>query len=767
MPFLAAAFFAASAVAAAATPAPAPGPVRGFATLVLNGVNSGNVFIAVNGTDILVRIADFARAGVAVRGGARLTIAGSDYVSLASLAPTFTYSFDQHTLVLAVTVSSAAAFLPRTLDLAPQAPENVQYVADRGVFLNYSLGYSPGSHPAAFFENGIDLPHALVLNTVQFDGKSFLRELDQLIFDDRARLRRTTFGDALISTGALGGGAILGGIVVQREFSLNPYTVIFPTASIQGQVLYPSTAEVYVNGQLVRTVPLQPGQFTLAGIPLQAGTSNVNVLIRTPFGIQHVTEELTSAAGVLRPGLSDYAYGVGAVRNGNAYAPVAILGRYLVGVTSRLTIGGRFEASPGLVSGGLNATTILGPLALAFAGAASESQGLAGTAASLQVGVPTRSRVGISAFAEWQSIHYATIGLSPSRPRQTSNIGATLAANLSPTTTFTASLQNAIDSAQGPLRQSTFQLAQQIGAKTQLQLALVRTRGTSPLFGPVSSNAFSVDLLRTIGRSGEISVSHSDVTAPTGDSHSFSISASRSPAGAYGLAYNAGLSLTPVKTGSLALQYQGPAANASLLLSGGQGAFGADFNFSGAVAYGGDHLFLTRPISDAFAVVTAPGLGGADVYSNGRYEGKTGHSGFAILTDVTSEVPNTINVLLPRGILNATISGPSVPIVPNFRGAAVVKYQVQRIRAIVGTLILRRKNGSSVVPMYGQFTLSANGKNQQSEIDQNGRFYINGISAGRYPALVEFNNESCRFFVSVPATDRPFLNLGSLPCTES
>ena len=59
-------------------------------------------------------------------------------------------------------------------------------------------------------------------------------------------------GDAIVSDSSLGGSAILAGLSVSRDYSLDPYFVRGPMPRTQGFALTPSTVDVYVNGVLVR-----------------------------------------------------------------------------------------------------------------------------------------------------------------------------------------------------------------------------------------------------------------------------------------------------------------------------------------------------------------------------------------------------------------------------------------------------------------------------------------------------------------------------------
>src|SRR5690348_14836940 len=89
--FMAAAL-AASGIAPAATiapprPASAEGAQRAVLTLKINGLDCGQVFVALQGQDVLVKMSDLTDHGVRGEAGTAVHLPYGDYVSLSSLIP--------------------------------------------------------------------------------------------------------------------------------------------------------------------------------------------------------------------------------------------------------------------------------------------------------------------------------------------------------------------------------------------------------------------------------------------------------------------------------------------------------------------------------------------------------------------------------------------------------------------------------------------------------------------------------------------------------
>ena len=96
----------------------------------------------------------------------------------------------------------------------------------------------------------------------------------------------------------------MGGVSFFREFSLDPYFVRNPGLNYSGAVATPSTVDVYVNGQLLRRVPVPPGQFELKDLPVPAGVADTRLVLRDAFGReQEIGSQYYFTSGLLKEGL--------------------------------------------------------------------------------------------------------------------------------------------------------------------------------------------------------------------------------------------------------------------------------------------------------------------------------------------------------------------------------------------------------------------------------------------------------------------------------
>jgi outer membrane usher protein len=265
-------------------------------------------------------------------------------------------------------------------------PAKIEYPENTSGFLNYAVNVRDFKSINAFSEVGVTLNNTHLYTGVSrnADG-SIVRGLSNVTVSNRKNSNRFIVGDRLVNSDILGGSITLGGLSYFRDFALDPYMVRNPGLHYEGAVSTPSTLDVYSNGQLVRRVPLPPGQFQVNDLPVPSGSNNTRYVIRDAFGRER---ELGSAnfyfsSGLLTPGLHDFGYNIGTRREDMGdknwgYDMPLFLGHHRYGFTEYLTGGMRFEAAKGLVSGGPSVSFLLPIGEMELVGAASTEHGKSG-----------------------------------------------------------------------------------------------------------------------------------------------------------------------------------------------------------------------------------------------------------------------------------------------------------------------------------------------------------------------------------------------------
>src|SRR5262249_31189421 len=122
-------------------------------------------------------------------------------------------------------------------------------------------------------------------------------------------------GDSATRTGAWGRTVYFGGVQWGTNFTLSPGLITQPIPTISGQSMAPSTVGAYIHDALRQTSQVPSGPFTLENFPQITGSGQARVVVRDLLGRETVlVQNFFSPAVLLRQGLSDYSFELGAVR---------------------------------------------------------------------------------------------------------------------------------------------------------------------------------------------------------------------------------------------------------------------------------------------------------------------------------------------------------------------------------------------------------------------------------------------------------------------
>jgi outer membrane usher protein len=95
-----------------------------------------------------------------------------------------------------------------------------------------------------------------------------------------------------------------------------------------------------------------------------------------------------------------------------------------------------------------------------------------------------------------------------------------------------------------------------------------------------------------------------------------------------------------------------------------------------------------------------------------------------------------------------------------YRGGALVQFDVHRIQSVTGVVEVPGKG----TPAYGELQIESSGKNLGSPVGGDGRFYLEGVPAGRHLARVEFKDGACNFNLVVPTDSAQTVDVGTVRC---
>jgi outer membrane usher protein len=734
--------------------------------LMVNDVDKGVSVVLLRGGEVLVDVDDLAKAGLAKIGGVPETVAGKRYVALGPLAPGVKYEIDQVNLALRLTVDPNL-LAANKIDLQQQlAPENLTYQTVPGGFLNYAFSgqrIQNQSSYSAFTEQGVSLDGAFFDNNLTAGtGTRVSRTSTSLTFDDRDKLTRLVLGDSTATLGSLGGTSPIGGVSFSTQFAVNPYFVPFPGQTFAGIVNTPSTADVYVNGQLVRSIELPPGPFNLQNLPVTNGAGVTRVVIRNALGqTQELGAPFYQSTTLLREGLQQFTYNLGMEHDLGApgfghYIRPAFLASHSFGLTDAVTPGAFLEADRHVLAAGPNLTVALplGQVALLAAGSHDTAAG-SGVSSSLEY---SYQALDFSAGVDltYESSHYATISVPGNIDRPLTNATGFFSM---PFGLLDVTLQVSHEHFRDAGRNDQASLGSTYQLSDRIALSAVLSESRSA--GQPVNNALFVALNFALGErsSATASVNH----AKGVENETAQIQQSL-PLGE-GFGYRGQLQTGPHSTQIGDVQYQGKYGlyEAEYDQLSGQDTERVNVG-GGVVAVGGD-IFATRAITDSFALVRVADLKGVATSLNGQPVGKTDRNGELMIPSMTSYLGSRIDINDQTVPSDYTIDATERVVATSLRGAAIVDFPVHRQRALVGTIVIE-SGGKTVVPSYGDLTVTAGEKPFTSPIGAGGEFYLDSLPSGSFPAVVTYADGECRFTLAAPATQDHIIKLGQLTCRQ-
>jgi outer membrane usher protein len=107
----------------------------------------------------------------------------------------------------------------------------------------------------------------------------FSRRNVRWVLDRPAQALRFSLGDLTFPTAGYQGFLPQGGIGLARDFSLKPGVTAYPVKDYEFFLDNPAEVKVYVNGNLVSVLQLEPGSHDLRGFPFANGESEVKIEI--------------------------------------------------------------------------------------------------------------------------------------------------------------------------------------------------------------------------------------------------------------------------------------------------------------------------------------------------------------------------------------------------------------------------------------------------------------------------------------------------------
>lgn len=136
----------------------------------------------------------------------------------------------------------------------------------------------------------------------------------------------------------------LGGVLVFKEYAINPFLVPYPQSETEFYLETPSTVEVFLNGRFIETLYLAAGRQNIKNLPIQQGANDIKLVIKDQFGrIKILNFPFITDFELLDRGFHRFAYAYGKARNlvNGLYIYDSPTGSFFhhYGVTKNITLG--------------------------------------------------------------------------------------------------------------------------------------------------------------------------------------------------------------------------------------------------------------------------------------------------------------------------------------------------------------------------------------------------------------------------------------------
>lgn len=689
---------------------------------------------------------------------------GEAYYALDAL-PGITSELDAGTQTLAIQ-APAALFPPTHRFARPALP--LPAPSPPGAFFNYdfvaqrALGKTrlDGLVELGAF-NGAGVGTATALARDLGDQAQLIRLETTWTRDAPDTLASFRAGDAISRTGAWGLPVRFGGVQWATNFAVRPGFVTFPLPALSGESALPSTVDLFINDAMRGRETVPPGPFTLPNLPVITGEGELRVVVRDLLGREQVlSERYYASPRLLRPGLVDFAYQAGFLRNNfglesNDYGRAFAAAAYRSGFNERFTGEVSAELLRSQQTVGASGTFLwnrFGVFTLSAAGSHGDrgngalssveferqsrsfSMNLRAQAASadfVQLGMPAGQRAPIligEARAGFPIPGAGTVGMGYVERRHRDRPDVRL-----------ANLSYQVKAGPGSLLFSAFRIETLDGADRRVERALAVTF-TLPLDGRTSA---SIGAVHQAGQDyGTVQVQRN---LPSGEGVGYRLLAQSG---------TEELIQTGVSAQNAFGTYTAEAASR-------RGDMAYRLGAAGGIAWLDGSAFFTRRLSDSFALVRVGEYPDVQVYADNQPVARTDAQGSALVPRLRAYDRNLLRIEQADLPLDAEVGTLAHEAVPYYRSGLVVSFPVRPARGALLRLVL---DDGKNPPPGAQVQLDD--RAERFPLGLNGEVYLTGLAASQR-GRAAWNGRRCSFELQVPQTNDPLPHLGTVPCREA
>ncbi len=730
------------------------------------GLNDTAIVLRAKDGAFFVAEEDLDRWRLRKPGVVALKYGGDNYYPAASI-PGAKFQFDPVKQTLRIT-ASADAFGETVSKLARTDQYSAPILPQPGGFLNYNLSAArstdastvSGAFDVGFFSRYGALTSGFLAPTL--DAKpTFTRLQSTYVIDYPQQLTSLRFGDTVNQGGTWGLPVLFGGVQYGTNFATQPGFVRTPTAlAAGGLATLPSTVDVFVNNALVSRQTVPPGPFSITNIPIVSGTGEARLVVRDLLGREQViTQPFYGTATLLKQGLTDYSFELGAQRRNfgvasSEYGKGLLTSTYRKGVTDAFTAELHSEVTGGMAAIGVstvNRVARLGVVNASLAGSHSE----AGTGRLVAYGFERQGReFSFSARSQLADNGFSQIGLQPGQPPRRRQDVVSLGLPFGRLGSIALSRVLQKSAGQPDTEVLTFGYTLQLGRFAQLGVTALRA------VSDIATNSLFATLTIPLGGSTSVSISSDRQRgSQTGSSRGLTTTLQQSlpvgPGYGYRIQDRDGDVLASLSMQNNVGTYQVDASHAR----GGEGGTPVRLGVAGGIGLVGGHAFFSRAITDSFGVVRVADYPNVSVLQDYQVVGKTDAQGYAVLPRMRAYDKNIVSVDQNDLPLDAAIGSLKLVATPYYRSGVLIDFPVKRERG--GTLRVILDDGSDL-PSGALSQIE--GKDEEFPVALRGEAYLTRFEATNRIRFT-WKGQSCTINVPYPVTTTDSLPyLGTFVC---
>lgn len=593
------------------------------------------------------------------------------------------------------------------------------------------------------------------------NGKATAVRLDTTWTRDQPlKVASLRVGDAISGTSSWGGAVRFGGVQWTTNFSTQPGFIAFPLPAVSGEAALPSTVDLYVGSALRMSREVPSGPFNIQDLPVTTGQGDARLVVRDILGREQViTQPFYVTPRLLKPGLQEYSYELGFVRrnfgtDSNNYGRALAVGTHRLGITEQFTGEIHGELLGHQQTLGLGGVLML-PAAGVLSGSFAASHSDRGVGGLLALGLQRQGRyVSFGANTQRASQRFAKLGLQPDAlaPRQISQMFVNLA-----TTAYGSFRANYTQQAfrdRTGNKILTAGYSRKIGSKGNLTASVTR------LLSGDAKTTFNLSFSLPLGNRTNASI---NTSAQPGREQA-SLQVNRSVPAGSGVGYRLAAGVGDSDRLAVEVRAQNGIGSYNLAVDQLEGQTAFRGSASGGVAFLGDSAFLSRRITDSFAVVQVPDYSDVGIYADNQLVARTDADGNALLPRLRPYQKNTVRIEQADLPFDAQIDAIQLDAVPYFRSGLLLRFPVKRSRGALLTVVL--ENGEPLpAGALAEIIEDSGEENEVFPIGLRGELYLTGLGASNR-VRVTWLEQRCEFILPYPESTDPLPNLGTYTCTR-